>query len=103
MNYTIMEQVRWWLPIASAFALVVKGYLAAKKSISEGMHQLLNNHLDHIQTATMDTHAATLETNKLLSEHNEKEMKVWEGVVNQLTRLDERTRPRRTPRPRRRK
>ena len=65
--------VKWWGPILGAlFALVKFGFWARKQyddirdSVSGWAHQLLNNHMIHIQAAT-EASAKTLEAVKELS------------------------------------
>lgn len=112
--------LKFWLPLASAFALIIKAYGTAKKNVSEWADKLLNNHLTHIEAATGATHTETIKTNTLLASaaladmdvarkvadtrvaldtYNEKHEKVWQGVLNTLTVLEDRTaRTSRTPR-----
>lgn len=86
--------------------------------------KLLNNHLKHIEIATTETATLTEKTNALLvstqlndavaatkaaevamalHEHNDRQAQVWQGVVTQLSVLEDRTRRERTPRPRKKK
>lgn len=83
--------------------------------------KLLNNHLKHIEIATTKTMEETERTNALLvssqlndavaaskaaevaealHQHNAQQAAVWQGVVTQLTVLEDRTRRERTPRKR---
>ena len=106
-----MEQIRWWLPLVSGFALVIKAYTSTKKSVTEFAERLLNNHLSGIETATQSTEVETKKTNAILqaqtgkidmvqntlADHQEKNLMVWQGVLESLTILKERTRiPRKT-------
>lgn len=140
MEYIVIyDQLKYWLPMASAFALAVKGFQVIKKSIDGWAETLFKNHLNHIQEATAATVEATNITNQLLTtaavnnletakhvaevkadllayttgitanvssiktdikEHEDKEMTVWQGVVNTLTVLEDRSRIK-TPRRRR--
>lgn len=113
--------IKYWGPVLGFFAIVIKAYLSGKKNVGAWANSLLTNHLAHIQDATETTVAETKKTNDLLasqalqqvtvakhvdevktalSDHTDKEMQVWNGVVNTLAVLEDRTR--RTPRPRRR-
>jgi hypothetical protein len=106
MQYTLYEQLRWWLPIISAFGLVIKAYTSTKKSVTEFAERLLNNHLSGIETATISTEKETKVTNSLLrdntgkldmlqatvTDHHEKNLQVWTAVTENLTVLRERTR-----------
>lgn len=101
MAYTIMEQIRWWLPLVSGFALVIKAYMSAKANVSEWASRLLDNHLAHIEVATTSTHEETKNTNVLLAkqsdmilDHQSKNLEVWQGVVGTLKVLEDRTRVR---------
>lgn len=124
----IYEQMKFWLPLVSAFVLAYKGFQSIKSSIDGWAAKLFDNHLSHIQTATMSTVTETKTTNDLLKAaalkgvevathvadvkkaladsdgkqraHEEKEMMVWQGVVNTLTVLEDRSRMK-TPRRRR--
>jgi len=120
------EAIKFWLPMTTALTLVVKAYLGAKRGVSGWAEQLLSNHLSHIQTATETTVQETRETNKLLTvaaqrdldvatkvvevkdtlqEHHEKQQVVWNGILNTLTVLEDRTRRsvRKTRSPRRKR
>jgi hypothetical protein len=109
----LFSGVRFWLPMVTAFMLVVKGFLSIKASIAGWMDTLLNNHLSHIESATVNTHTETQKTNALLvasaaqdvqvaakvaevktvvEEHQKKEELVWQGIVNTLVILEDRTR-----------
>jgi hypothetical protein len=64
MQSTAYEILKWWLPIITAFTLVIKGWSTVVKSVTEWAEKLLNNHLHHIQDNTAeaaellrDTHA----------------------------------------------
>lgn len=139
----VYDQLKYWLPLASAFVLAYKGFQSIKKSIDGWAEALFHNHLSHIQDATVATVEATNKTNELLTaraqrdvevaqhvldvktelaktnaetlttvafvrddikQHEEKEMQVWQGVVNTLAVLEDRSgRPlRRSPAKRRR-
>ena len=103
---SLYRELRFWLPMITAFGLVIKGYLSAKANVSGWMEKLLDNHLVHIEEATVSTHEATKQTNVLLTEsagkldmlqatvsdHNEKDLQVWAAVTQNLTILRERTR-----------
>jgi hypothetical protein len=106
MSYTLMEQLRWWLPIISAFGIVIKAYTGAKKNVSDFCDKLLSNHLAHIEVATVSNAEEAKQTNVLLrdhsgklelvqntlADHQEKNLIVWQGVLESLTVLKERTR-----------
>lgn len=125
----VYDQLKFWLPLVSAFLLAYKGFQSIKKSVDGWAAKLFDNHLSHIQSATTDTVTETKATNELLKAsaikdtdiarhvsevkdtlaasdkltraHEDKEMMVWQGVVNTLTVLEDRTRmktPRRSPR-----
>jgi hypothetical protein len=110
MQYTLYEQVRYWLPMISAFGLVIGAWRTGKKNLSEFCDTLLTNHLSHIQTATQSTEVETKKTNGLLSgqsgkldmvqgtlnRHYEQQLQVWDGVVKTLAILEDRTRARKT-------
>ena len=99
----IYQELRWWLPMLTIGTIIWK----AKKALTTYADALLTNHLAHIQTATMSTEVETKRTNTLLedntgklnmlqntvAEHNEKEAIVWQGVVESLIILKERTQP----------
>lgn len=126
----IYDQLKFWLPLASAFILAYKGFQSIKKSIDGWAEKLFSNHLFHIQEATTNTVTETKATNELLKAsalrdldiarhvtevkeslqanekmtrgHEDKEMMVWQGVVNTLTVLEDRSRIK-TPRRARRR
>lgn len=109
MSYTLMDQLRWWLPLVSGFGIVIKAYFSAKKSVTDFAERLLNNHLSGIEAATQSTELLTRHTNEILTnhtskmenvqaviaDHNEKEMAIWQGVIESLILLKERTSSRR--------
>jgi hypothetical protein len=109
--------LKWLAPIlgAAGFAIKVRGDVL--KRADDWANKLLNNHLAHIQEATIQTVSETQTTNKLLSisaqkdievsnrvlevketllEHHEKEQQVWGGILNTLSVLEDRTRRART-------
>jgi uncharacterized protein YoxC len=104
--YTPYEIFKFWMPVISGFAMVIKAYTSTKKSVTEFAERLLNNHLAGIETATVSTEALTKQTNVLLkdssgkidmlqatvADHNEKDLQVWAAVTQSLTILAERTR-----------
>lgn len=120
LSTVIYEQLKFWLPVISGFLLTYKGFKSFKTSVDDWAAKLFDNHLSHIQTATMSTVDATNKTNDLLAAsalkdidvarrvedarkaldeneskrvaHEEKEMLVWHGVVNTLTVLEDRSR-----------
>ena len=106
MTYTPYEILKWWLPIISAFGIVIKAYTSAKKNVTDFADRLLSNHLAHIEDATVSTEKETKITNTLLKEntdkldmvqgtladHHDKNLQVWESVTTNLAILKERTR-----------
>lgn len=111
--YTPYDILKFWLPIVSAFGLVIKAYTSTKVSVTTFAEKLLNNHLSGIEKATTSTEVETKKTNELLSgqsgkldmvqntlaDHQAKNLEVWQGVMESLIVLKERTRAsRKTPR-----
>jgi hypothetical protein len=115
-TYTWYELIRWWLPIITVITLVVKAYLSVKKSIGEWTNKLLDNHLAHIEKASISTEAETKVTNKLLTQvseqhatlekkvdavftnmnmHQERQLQMWDGVAKTLAILEDRSSVRR--------
>jgi hypothetical protein len=122
--------IKWAAPVlgATGFALTMRKDIL--KRADEWANTLLNNHLNHIQDATVQTVLETKKTNDILArneealnasvlrdievsqrvtevkqtldEHHEKQQQVWNGILNTLAVLEDRTR-RRTPRPTSRK
>ncbi len=117
MSYTIYEQVRYWLPLVSAFGLIIKAYTSGKKNVAEFCDRLLSNHLTHIEQATASTEIETKKTNELLTgqtgkldmiqntlvDHQGKNLQVWQGVTEALIVLKERTRVSRKGTPKRKR
>src|ERR1017187_4574774 len=115
MTYTIYEQIKFWLPIISAFGIITKAYFGAKKNVTEFADKLLTNHLTHIEQATVSTEAETKKTNVLLtessgkldtiqsqlSEQHSQQILAWQGIIESLAVLKERTRGSRKPHPKR--
>jgi hypothetical protein len=104
--YTPYEVIKWWLPIVSAFGLVIKAYTSTKAGIAEFVDRLLSNHLTHIETATVSNAEEAKKTNELLRDHagkldmvqatlNEQHGQniiAYQGLLEGLTILKERTR-----------
>jgi hypothetical protein len=98
---TAYTELKYWLPMVTIATIIWK----AKTAVTVWADQLLNNHLHSIQSATMSTEVETKKTNSLLGDntgklnmlqntvhdHQEKELRVWEGVVNTLSILEDRT------------
>jgi hypothetical protein len=107
---TVYTELKYWLPLVTIVTIGWK----AKAAITTWADSILNNHLHSIQVATQSTEVETKKTNSILvnntdkldvlaanlSSHQEKEAIVWQGVVNTLTILEDRTRSSRTPKKR---
>lgn len=105
----VYTELKYWLPLITIVTLGWK----AKAAITLWADSLLNNHLHSIQEATQSTEIETKKTNSLLADntgklemlqstvsaHQEKEVQVWQGVVNTLAVLEDRT-SRHTPKKR---
>ena len=52
MLYTPYEIIKWWLPIVSAFGMVIAAYRSAARSVKTFFDTLLHNHLSHIEANT---------------------------------------------------
>ena len=110
---SLYGEIKFWLPMVTAFGIIVKAYLNGKKGVSEWASSLLDNHLHSIETATKSTESETRRTNTLLTEaaqrevatagkvdmvqgtlntHHERQLEVWKEVAQALTVLKERTR-----------
>lgn len=87
----VYESIRFWLPLTAAVGL----YFKLKKGVSEWASSLLDNHLTHIQDATQTTASNFQNLSKNLTDHQEKEMQVWAGVVRTLDLIEDRTSGRR--------
>jgi len=108
--YTPYEIFKFWMPVISGFAFVIKAYTSTKKDLADWAERLLQNHLSHIEEATVSTVKETKQTNSLLkdsmgktdmlqatvADHYDKNMIVWQSVLESLTVLKERTPARRT-------
>jgi hypothetical protein len=105
---TAYSEIKFWLPLITIITVFYK----AKTAVSGWADTLLNNHLHGIEQATASTVTETKETNVLLrdssgkldmiqntlADHQTKNLQVWQGVVESLVVLKERTRAsRRTP------
>jgi hypothetical protein len=99
---TAYGELKFWLPMVT----VVTIFWKAKSAITVWADSLLNNHLHSIQTATQSTEVETKKTNSLLEDntgklnllqstvrdHNEKQLVIFQGIVNTLAVLEDRTR-----------
>ena len=100
---TAYSEIKFWLPLITIITVFYK----AKTAVSGWADTLLNNHLHGIEQATVSTVTETKETNVLLrdssgkldmiqntlADHQEKNLQVWQGVVESLTILKERSHP----------
>jgi hypothetical protein len=100
---TAYSEIKFWLPLITIITVFYK----AKTAVSGWADTLLNNHLHGIEQATVSTVTETKETNVLLrdssgkldmiqntlADHQAKNLQVWQGVVESLTILKERSHP----------
>lgn len=116
--------LKWAAPIlgATGFALTLRKDIL--KRADDWANKLLNNHLNHIQEATLQTVEETKTTNRLLAaaalrdvevatrvtevkdtllDHHDKEQQVWGGILKTLAVLEDRTRSSRKPSTRRKR
>jgi len=98
---TVYREMKFWLPMISAMGIVWK----ARTAITGWADRLMNNHLHSIQESTKSTEIETKRTNDLLvksasdmvmlqntiAEHAEKSAQVWNGILNTLAVLEDRT------------
>ncbi len=112
MTYTIYDQLKFWLPIVTAFGIVIKGYFTVKNNVSSWADQLLHNHMHHIEVAVKSNADEAVKTNVLLTaaaeretyvsskvdmvqatlhDHRTQEAAIWKDVIEAMTILKERT------------
>ena len=102
MAYTPYEIVKWWLPIISAFGLVIKGWNTGKRMVTGWVDKLLNNHLRHIEQNTAETASvmrAGFEEQALsfqglgsfMHSHSEMDAKVQQAILTNLEILKDRS------------
>lgn len=105
--------LRWAAPILGATGFALKVRTDILKRADDWANKLLNNHLTHIQDATLQTVTETQTTNRLLTAaalkdievsnrvnevketlviHHDKEQRVWGGILKTLAVLEDRTR-----------
>lgn len=91
---TVSDALKFWMPLLTGITLVVRLGFAVKRQIAMYAHQLLNNHLSHIQksaeeSATQLTNVANTNEQILvtmrdmsdtLKKSTEIQMKVLTGV-----------------------
>jgi hypothetical protein len=101
---TVYTELKYWLPLLTIGTIIWK----AKSAITVWADTLLNNHLHSIQAATQSTETETKKTNSLLEDntgkldmlqgtvhdHQEKQLVIFQGIVNTLSVLEDRTRSR---------
>lgn len=101
----IYSEMKFWLPFVTVMGLVWK----ARAAVNGWAEKLFTNHLHHIEAATIATVEETKKTNGLLkdsagkldmvqntmSNHHDKQLQVWQGVVGTLSVLEDRTRSKR--------
>jgi hypothetical protein len=56
---TCYAALKFWLPMGTAFGLVIKAYRSLTTGVTSWADKLLNNHLSHIQAATESTASLT--------------------------------------------
>ena len=110
--YTAYETIKFWLPIASGFSLVIGAYFSVIKKVSAWADLLLHNHLSHIESAVANNATEAAKTNDFLQaaacressvaqkvdmvqstlhDQNRQQADVWKEVVEALVILKERT------------
>lgn len=63
MQYTAAyEFLKWWLPIISAFTIIIRGWRTVVDRVTGWAEKLLNNHLHHIEANTAEAATALRET-----------------------------------------
>ena len=72
--------LKFWLPLITAFVLVIKGFLLAGKGISMWADSLLNNHLFHIEEANEKAAAAIVE----LSAYHKNSLDLQTGILHEI-------------------
>lgn len=76
----IYALVKFWLPVITAFGLVIKGFHLASVGVSNWADRLLNNHLSHIEDS--NERAATA-ISELASYHKES-LSLQQAVIHEI-------------------
>jgi hypothetical protein len=78
--------LKFWLPMLTAFGLVIKAYKSAKVGVTAWADALLNNHLAHIQAATEATASLLREA----QEYQRKDAETQRQIITSLEVLKDR-------------
>lgn len=79
--------LKFWLPILSAFGLVIKGWRTAVEKVTAWADRLLNNHMHHIEANT----AETAEAMRDLKTYLESNVAIQQSILTNLEILKDRT------------
>jgi len=86
----IYAAIKFWLPMVTAFGLIIKAYHSATTGITSWADKLLNNHLSHIQAATERTATLLEQAQREQKEYQAKDAEVQQGIVTSLEVLKDR-------------
>jgi hypothetical protein len=82
--------VKFWLPLLTAFGLVIKAYGSTKRGITAWADTLMNNHLSHIQAATEETARLLRDAIKSDEEHRKADLEVLQEIKTGIEVLKDR-------------
>jgi hypothetical protein len=86
----VYAALKFWLPMVTAFGLIIKAYHSAAGGITSWADKLLNNHLSHIQAATEKTAALLEQSQKEQKAYQEKDALVQHDITTSLAILKDR-------------
>jgi hypothetical protein len=82
--------LKFWLPMVTAFVLVIKAYRTLSSGVTTWADKLLNNHLSHIQTATEATATLLAQSHKDQQEYQKKDAETQQSIITSLEILKDR-------------
>jgi hypothetical protein len=67
----ILAFLKYWLPVVSAFVLVIKGYISFSERVSAFADKFMANHMAHVQLSLDGIRTASEATAAVLLAHSE--------------------------------
>ncbi len=72
--------IKFWLPIVTAFGLMIKGFFVLRSSMGDWAAKFLDNHMAHIQDVTEQSSVAVRE----LATYHKEMLRTQDSVVRSI-------------------
>ena len=86
----VYAALKFWLPMVTAFGLIIRAYHSAAGGITSWADKLLNNHLSHIQAGTERTATLLEQSQRELKMYQKEDSAVQRNIVTALEVLKDR-------------